>query len=408
MNPATKRRRGSAEPPRTATTGTTPPRWKRYLAGRARPWLALGAALVLLAGAVVLGRGLFVDDASPTERACRVDPPDGEAAISRAIGACPNGSTVRFPPNRQYTVGARIEIRDRRDLTIDGNGSAFTNTADGSDTQEVNPVWLVLRGHNITLQNMTAIGSFDVPGPRDLSKLQPPRFTEAAPGFGIYGADTVKLLDVKALRVWGDGVTTGPAHYADPHHVGDADFTKNVVVDRMSVETTGRMCWGPTSGENIVIQNSSCVDAWYGGLDAEADNFLQPVRAQKYLNNTFDGFGNFGIFIPVAGEPGYTRDIEIRGNRFLTEPDKECGATIGIGGYPDTNPRTFEDVVVEGNEIRFVAVGVWLDHVRTGSVTNNTLVRVPPPAAFTPAGWCGSDEPVRVTNSTGVVVEANR
>lgn len=341
------------------------------------------------------------------EQVCGIAPSDGEAAISAAIAGCPDGSTVRFPPKAEYTQGARIEVRDRRDLTIDGNGSTFFSTADGASTQAVNPVWLILRGHGITLKNMTAIGSFDVPGPRDLTKLRPPRFTEAAPGFGIYGSDDVKLLDVSAIRVWGDGVTTGPAHYADPKHVGDTEFSRNIIIDRMSVQTTSRMCWAPTSGDNIVIKNSTCDDAWYGGLDAEADNFTQPLRGHKYLDNTFRGYGNFGIFVPVAGDPGYSSDIEIRGNRFLTGPDRECSPTIGVGAYPDTNQRTFGNVTVVGNEIPFMSIGVSLDHVEGGAVRNNTLVRLPPPNGYTPKGWCGIDEPVRVTNGSGVVVEGN-
>ncbi len=379
--------------------------WDRYRGRRTRYWLPALAAVVLLGGVVVVNSGRNGPDGP--DGVCAIDPGNGEAAISKAIATCPNGSTVRFPVNGAYTTAGRIEVRDRHNLTIDGNGSTFTSSADGTVTQAVNPVWLILRGRDITLKNMTAIGSFDIPGPRDLSKLQPPRFTEAAPGFGIYGADTVKLLDVQALRVWGDGVTTGPAHYADANHVGATDFARNVIVDRMSVETTGRMCWGPTSGENVVIQNSSCVDAWYGGLDAEADGFTQPVKGHKYLNNTFDGYGNFGIFVPVAGEPGYTRDIEIRGNRFLTEPDKECSATITVGGYADTNPRTFENVIVANNEIRFMATAVWLDHVVGGAALDNAMLRLPPPAGYTATGWCGVDEPVRVTNSTDVVVEGN-
>ena len=361
-----------------------------------------GAAAI---GALLLFGGVFaINNASNSDKVCSINPANGDA-IAGAIADCPNGSTVRFPANGRYTEGGKIEIRDRQNLTIDGNGSTCTNTADGATTQAVNPVWLILRGRNITLRNMTAVGTFDVPGPRDLSKLQPPRFTEASPGFGIYGADTVRLLGVKAFRVWGDGVTTGPAHYADAGHVGNHDYTHNVLVDRMEVATVSRMCWGPTSGENIVIQSSSCKDAWYGGLDAEADHFAQPLRNHRYLNNTFDGYGNTGIFVPVAGDPGFSRDIEIRGNTFLTGPDKQCSSTIGVGGYADSNPRTFENVTVADNVIRFVAMGVWLDHVTGGVVQNNTMIRVEPPDDYTPHGWCGFDEPVRVTNGTDVVVD---
>lgn len=332
---------------------------------------------------------------------CNVDPADGETAIMAAIEGCPDGSTVLFPAGRSYTVGRKIEVKDRRDLTIDGNGSTFTSTADGTTTQAVNGVWVLLRGSNVTLKNMTSVGSFDVPGPRSLAKLTAPRFTEAAMGYGLYGVDGARLVDVKALRVWGDGVTTGPDTYVDG---STADYTRNVHIERMHVETTGRHCWAPTSGENITIQDSVCKDAWYGGLDAELDDVAQPLRGHRYLRNTFDGYFMFGAIVPVIGNNGTTADIEIRGNRFLTPADNVCNPIIQVGAYPDTNPNVADNVVVADNDIVVTqGVTIILDHVRGGSITGNTI-NLEDTAG---CNWPNPVEPVKVTNSTNVTVSGN-
>lgn len=368
--------------------------------------LSMFASVVLAASAVVAvaspseaarGGGKSV----PRDATCAIDPADGEVAITAAIGRCRDGSTIVFPPNRSYSIAHRIEVKDRRDLVIDGNGSTFTTTSNGARTKALDPVWLVLRGHNITLRNMTAVGSFDVAGPRSLAKLNLPEYTEAAPGYGLYGVDGAALLDVKALRVWGDGVTTGPDEYVDG---STPDFTRNVLIDRMHVEKASRMCWGPTSGDNITIEDSVCRDAWYGGLDAEADSVTQPLRNHRYLRNTFDGFGLLGLAVPVIGDPGMTRDIEIRGNRFLTPTDNVCNPIITFGAYPDSNPNVADNVTVADNDIgRSQGTAIVVDHVRGGSITGNRI-NLEDTAG---CNWPNPVQPIRVTNSTAVTVSGN-
>lgn len=377
--------------------------------------LVVAAVGAIYAWTVIDGRG-----ASPPSAAnviCDIDPADGEAAITAAVNSCPNGTAdaavlVRFPAGRSYTQHRRIEVRDRRHLVIDGNGSTFTTSSNGAVTKSVDPNWLVLRGFGITLKNMTVRGDFTAyeGQPRSLATISPdPEFTEAQMGIGLYGANTVRIEDVKAFNNWGDGLTTGPAHYADDRHVGSDDYTMNVTVDRMTVETVGRHCWSPNSGENIVIRNGSCADAWYGGIDAEADHLRQPLRGHKYLNNTFQGFGHLGIFIPVAGDPGLFRDYEIRGNKFFGPLDKPCNTVIGVGGYPDSNPATFHNVIVTGNEIEHYGPAIVYDHVDGGSITANILTRAVVPG-WTPEGYCGGGAlsvPIRVTNSVNVTEDAN-
>ncbi len=367
--------------------------------------------LVVVAVGAVLAWTVATDGrgTSPANVICHIDPPDGEAAITAAIAGCADGSTVRFPPDRSYTQAGKIQVTDRRNLVIDGNGSTFTTTARGRNFNGPHGNWVVLRGFNITLRNMTSKGSFTgyVGHPRSLALISPdPDFSEAAPNYGLYGVDTVHLIDVKGFYPWGDGVTTGPDEYVDG---STPDYTRNVFIKRMQVETTARHCWAPTSGTNIWIEDSSCTDAWYVGLDAEADNLIQPLQSHHYLRNTFSGFNTAGIFVPVAAADGSTRDFEIRDNVFLTSPDNKCAASIHIGGYPDSNPARFHNVVVTGNQIEHYGSAIVYDHVEGGSISGNILTRALVPGS-TAEGYCGvgdASAAIRITNSANISEDAN-
>lgn len=333
--------------------------------------------------------------------------------IKAAINTVPDGPSVtlpnriRFPAGVTYPCSKRCEVYARNNLYIDGNGSTFTTTADKTNMQFIEGNWMVVGGTGITLKNIHTYGSFTAYDgqTRSLATISPdPAFTEAQMGFGIYGADTVWIEDCTASHQWGDGLTTGPRHYADPNWQGTTNYANNVFVTRLDVDTTGRHWWSPNSGNNIWIEHCSGTNSWYTGIDAEADNFSHPLQNQHYNYNTFSGYNNLGIFIPVAGDPGNTHDFEIRGNNFVTQADKICNSIIGVGGYPDSNPNMFYNVIVEDNTIRYGGIGIVLDHVNGGSVKNNTFNQNPGPNGSTWTGWCGYDVPVRVTNSTGVVV----
>lgn len=329
-----------------------------------------------------------------------------------AISACPDGTAsaptvVRFPAARKYEQASKIEVRDRNNLIIDGNGSTFTSTANGGTTKAINGNWVLVRGTNITLKNMTAVGSFDLSGPRSLvAESADPGYTEAAMNYGIYGTDGVWIVDVKAFNAWGDALTTGPAHYALTEQYRTDDYANDVHIIRMEARKTSRHCWAATSGVGVWIEDSSCTDAWYAGLDAETDNSAQPLRDHHYLRNTFDGFNLGGFFIPVPGDIGKVGDIEIRGNRFLTPPDIECNPTLLVGGYPESGPdREFANVTVRDNEFRTYVRAITLDHVKQGLVSNNRITQLVPESGATILQHCGEERQIIVTGSTGVVVE---
>lgn len=362
-------------------------------------------AVLAATGAVVAASQLRSDDdrGARPPAVCNVAPSDGDEAINAAIESCPDGSTIRFPAGAVYHQDDSIVVRQRRDLVIDGNGSTFLSSAPNGRTVQI-PNWRLLKARNVTVKNMKVVGNFFPTGPRSLETVNSDFETcEFNAGFAVSGGDGVVLEDLKAHNVCGDGFGTYRSEFFD--HASANEMPTNVRMTRVEARTTARMCFGPTQVDGLWIEDSVCQDAWYGGLDAESDGRLDPVRNLHILRNTFDGFNNFGILIPVAGEPGTTRDIHIRYNRLLTAPDQQCNQAIHIGSYADSNPRSFENVFIENNEIASLTRGIVADHVIGGAIRDNRIRQVAPPEGFTVSGYCGEDRQIIVTNSHGVVIE---
>ena len=336
---------------------------------------------------------------------CRIAPADSDEAINAALAGCPDGSTVRFPANATYHQDDSIILRNRSNLTVDGNGSTFVNSAPNTKkTQTVN--WRVFQGRNVTLKNMTAVGQWRPVGPISMETVENEGGAcEFNSGFVASGGDGISFIDLEARELCGDGFGAYWSHYFDD--TVPAESPRNIRMTRVRAETVARVCFGPTQVVGLWIEDSSCKRAFYGGLDAEIDRIEDLMQDVHILRNTFEDYSHFAIMVPLAGAPdGSTRNIEIRGNRILTAGTNVCAAPITVGAYPAVT-RRFHNVVIEDNDVTAVARGILYDHVDGGSVRNNRVRRVPAPMGHTAAGWCGEDRPVISNTSAGVVIADN-
>ncbi|MCA1694748.1 MAG: hypothetical protein LC749_08460, partial [Actinobacteria bacterium] len=301
--------------------------------------------------------------------------------LNAFLARVPDRSTVRFPREGCYKGAGTIFVKDHTDFVVDGNGSTFTITSQGDDKKPGAPGWnktggnwLILRGTNVTLENLTAIGSFPLAGQTRRLAVESalPGYAEYMPNFGVYGTTGANLVNLIGRAAWGDTVTAGPDTYVD--NSVKPRYASNVHVERVVAQEASRMCFGLTSGTNLWLTDSSCKGGWYGGSDEEADAANQPLNGIHILRNTWDGFGLFGIDVPVATKGA--GNIEIRDNHFLTAPDNKCSPTVVVGGYPN-NPATFANVVIENNDfVSFAGTVVLLDHVVGGSVRNNKVTKI--------------------------------
>lgn len=332
---------------------------------------------------------------------------DVEDELTRFITGVPDGTTVRFPAGGCYAQANRIEVRDKTGLTIDGNGSTFRSTSENTGTREANPNWLLLRGRDLVITDMQVVGNFHLTGRRSQQRVnrastegEAGATSQPNAGIGIYGGVGIVVRDLDIRDVFGDGVLTGVSEYVDA--AVPSQTPRDVHVERVTATKTARHCFSPNQVVGFWLEDSVGRDCWYGALDAELDEPEQRLQGLHVLDNTFSDFNMFGIIVPVAGDGDNTRQIDIRGNRFLTAPDQPCNTVIEIGAYP-MNPNTIEDVVVADNAMKAHGVGIALDHVRGGRVEDNRIEyaergcqrpRVPPP--------------VRLTNSSAVSVARNQ
>ncbi|MDP1846720.1 MAG: right-handed parallel beta-helix repeat-containing protein [Solirubrobacteraceae bacterium] len=327
--------------------------------------------------------------------------------LGRFFAAVPDGTTVRFRPGGCYAANHRIEVRDKTGLTIDGNGSTFKTTSANTGKSEANPNWLLLRGRNLVIRDMKIVGNFHLTGTRSQQRVnqastegEAGATSQPNAGIGIYGGDGITVRDVDIRDVFGDGVLTGVSEYVDGSVASQTP--RDVRVERVTATKTARHCFSPNQVIGFWLEKSVGKDCWYGALDAELDDPEQQLQDVHLIDNTFSDFNMLGIFVPVAGDGGNTRDIEIRGNTFLTPPDQPCNTVIEIGAYP-MNPNTIRNVVVEDNTLKAHGVGIAFDHVQGGRIRGNRIDYEEKGCSLPKA-----TPPVRVTNSSGVTVQDNR
>ena len=332
---------------------------------------------------------------------------DVEAELNAFFARVPDGATVRFPSDGCYAQGDSIAVRDKARLTIDGNGSTFRSSFENTAKRGAHPNWLILRGRDVRITDMKIVGNFKLTGVRSQQRVnqaategEAGATSQPNAGIGIYGGDGVRVTDLDIRGVFGDGVLTGVTEYVDPDR--PSETPRDVHVERVTSTKAARHCFSPNQVIGFWLEDSVGRDCWYGALDAELDAPTQKLQDVHLLRNAFSDFNLLGIFVPVAGDGDNTRDIEIRGNRFLTPPDQPCNTIIEVGVYPE-NPRTFKNVVVEDNAMKTGGVAVSFDHVEGGSIAGNRVTYRDIGCEETP----DATPSVRVTRSTRVKVGAN-
>jgi hypothetical protein len=329
-----------------------------------------------------------------------------EAALNAFLATVPNGVTVKFAPGGCYAQAGRIELRDKTDVTIDGQGATFRSSTENTALKGAVPNWMLLRGRNVRIKNMTVVGNFHLTGTRSQQRVnqlstegEAGATSQFNAGVAVYGGDGVWVTDMSIQDVFGDGVLTGMSEYVE--NSAPFEHPANVHVERVRVSKAARHCFSPNQVDGFWLEDSTASDCWYEAVDAELDGTDQTLRNLHFLRNTFDGYLMGGIVIPVAGDAGSTRDIEIRGNTFLTRPDNLCNDVILVGAYP-SNPNLFGNVVVEQNTIPTSGLAVHFDHVAGGSIQGNTLNYIEAGCAYP-----NVSPTVRVDNSSGVTVASN-
>ena len=82
---------------------------------------------------------------------------DVTSSIRSWVASVPDGSTLSFGPGRCYRIEGVLELRNRKGLTFEGNGSTFRSL---NPPQDQRAIWRVIDSDAMTFRNMTIDGSY--------------------------------------------------------------------------------------------------------------------------------------------------------------------------------------------------------------------------------------------------------
>jgi len=322
---------------------------------------------------------------------CAIDPADGEQAIAAAIAACPDGTTVRFPPRRTYRQTGSIVVHGRTGLTIDGNRSTFVRAVPDVAGQR-EPNWVLEEGRRVALQRMTVVGAFKDPGPR---RIIPGN--QHNHGVAVRGGTGIRVRDLRIRDVFGDLVTVEP-----PGHDALAPPPRDVRIQRLDGRRAARQCVAVTGAIGFWLQDSRLANCFQLGVDIEQDVPGEPLRDIHVVRTSIGGFhlSAIGVAGSAVGAPrrGDIDRVDIRANTVRT-PSDTCWPAVTTERGPVSR------VVTAGNTLRTLGDGVRYAAGTSGAITGNRVINRAGPVL------CGSltalTRPVRAAATGAVTLVGN-
>jgi hypothetical protein len=227
---------------------------------------------------------------------------DVSAELIAWIASVPDGSTLRFTPKGCYRADRKLTIRNRNNLTFEGNGATFRAFTSGRElppsearTRSMFTFW---QGSNITVRNTIVIGANPYAGVNDKAYVAA---LEAQTAYVIGGTQNMVLDHVEAYNVYGDFVFVGPA-------------TRGLTVRNSKFARNGRQGW-TINGSDILFENNSITNTRRATIDLEPSSRASVTQRVTIRNNTI-GVGRL-FFFANEGVAAPTSDISIIGNRLI-------------------------------------------------------------------------------------------
>ena len=239
------------------------------------------------------------------------------------IGSVPDGSVLQFARNGCYRLDGTLHIDDRNNLTFDGNGATFKALTDGTELgprgargrQQLS----IIRGSNITFQNLTVVGA------RALGLNQVGYDLEAQHAFVTGQTNGLHLNNVQAYDVYGDMVYIGP-------------YTSNVLVEHSTFNRSGRQGWMVGGGYNIRFEGNYIANIGHATIDFEPQD-TGSADGVTFSHNTIES-GRL-MFFSIGGAAVSLNNIRILDNELINKPMKVQAAA----------PGTLTNFTISGNHV---------------------------------------------------------
>ena len=217
------------------------------------------------------------------------------------------GSTVMFPPGGRFRVEGVLLLRNRHDLTIEGNGSTVFARTDGSGVAPPGAGyragwprrrehWHIRDSTGVTLRNLTVQGANPNAGATPEAYVPA---LEGQAGVAISRSDNIVLDSMRIQDTYGDFVWITGA-------------SSNVTIRRGTFLRSGRQGIAVVNAHDVVVEDNDIRDVARSVFD------LEPVgraRAEhvRLQSNRVGAYTNF-LLGAVGGGPG-VNDVWLQGNR---------------------------------------------------------------------------------------------
>src|ERR1700722_18523288 len=125
---------------------------------------------------------------------------DDTQALQQFIAKVPNGSVIQFQHNGRYRVEGTLFVRNRRNLTFDGEGSLMFVTTRGAPDRAQ---WWIKDGSNIVFRDLAVRGDNPNGG---VAKAAYVAKLATQHGFRFEGVNGAEIDNVQVTDVYGDFV----------------------------------------------------------------------------------------------------------------------------------------------------------------------------------------------------------
>ena len=322
-------------------------------------------------------RSYVVPTSIPSD--CSVDvTPD----LNTWIASVPGSSTLEFPSNSCYRIDETLLIRNRFDLTVEGNGATLKAMTIGDQNRK--QLWFI-GGGNLTVRDLTVIGANPYAGAWNDLAYNPDYAGQH--GFALDGVQGAVLDHVKAHDVWGDLVRVGCSHPSEGVFVP----SRNITIKNSRFERNGRQGISVDCAEDVSITNNYIGDIRRALFDIEPTSKVWPVHRIRFVGNTTGS--HRGNWLSNAGAGGENvSDIYVghnTGNHGYSEIVNPTNASarqnylfeynvfsdsFGVGVQAPSGGRGILNVIVRNNSgYNHTHVGVWIINAHHVQVYNNVF-----------------------------------
>lgn len=226
---------------------------------------------------------------------------DSTATLRDQIAATPDGGTLTLAPGGCYLANDTIEITNRHDLTIDGNGAIIRSTTTG-DPQRAHLRWI--GGTNLAVRNLTIIGSNTACGGLACAYNDALQYQH---GLDLRGVTGWTATNVTIDYVYGDCVYVGLGYDA-------ATWSTDVTVSAATCRRNGRMGVAVVAGQRVTVADSTLDLVGLSSLICEPNGGVTGCLTLEFVRNTIGRSRHWPVAVVGYSGGGAISGVVVRDN----------------------------------------------------------------------------------------------